>query len=285
MRLGSYEVLQAIGAGGMGEVYRARDCRLNRNVALKLLPGRASDYADQVAVSRARGARSPALDHPNIAAVHALEESGGLHYLVLELVPGESLAERLRRGPLRIEEVLTLAVQIASALEAALEKGIVHRDLKPANVMVTPDHRIKVLDFGLAKLMRAGGDASRAGAPTMTATTAAGGVIAGTPACMSPEQIRGEPADARSDIWAFGCVLYELLSGTPVFLRSSVAETIAAVLDAPPDWSKLPRPTLPAVRRVLRRSMEKNLADDCDISPTHESNWRMRFEAQRTNSR
>src|SRR5713101_6515453 len=208
-RLGSYEVVAQIGAGGMGEVYRARDTKLGRDVAIKVLPANFVNDPERLSRFQREARMLAALNHPNIATIHGLEESDGLHYLVMELVLGCTLAERVKAGPLGIEEALKIAVQIAEALEAAHEKGIIHRDLKPANVKVTPEGKVKVLDFGLAKAFadeELGSDPSNS--PTVSTTPTMPGVILGTAAYMSPEQARGKAVDKRTDIWAFGCVLY-----------------------------------------------------------------------------
>jgi Tol biopolymer transport system component len=258
-RLGPYEILSPLGAGGMGEVYRARDGRLNREVAIKVLP--AAFAADSGFLARfQREAQSlAALNHPNVAHIFGLEKSEGIDALVLELVEGETLAERIARGPVPLPEALEIARQIADGVEAAHEKGIVHRDLKPANVKLTPDGRIKVLDFGLAKAVA--GDSSSSDAtqsPTLTAAATKAGVVIGTAAYMSPEQARGQAVDKRADIWAFGAVLYEMLTGKRAFGGETVSDTLASVLVRDPDWSALPASTTSAVRRVLKRCLERN---------------------------
>src|SRR5580700_7373411 len=211
-RLGSYEVAAQIGAGGMGEVYQAHDTKLGRDVAIKVLPEAFAHDADRLSRFQREAKMLAALNHPNIATIHGLEHSDGVQYLVMELVSGETLAERVKAGPLGIDEALKIAVQIAEALEAAHEKGIIHRDLKPANVKLTPEGKVKVLDFGLAKAFA--GDATNediSNSPTLSMAATRQGVILGTAAYMSPEQARGKAVDKRTDIWAFGCVLYELL--------------------------------------------------------------------------
>ena len=257
-RIGSYQVDTRIGAGAMGEVYRARDTRLGRDVALKVLPDAVA--ADPIRLARfEREARlMAALNHPRIATIHGFEEVDGIRALVLELVEGPTLAERIGRGPVPIGEAVALGLQIGEALEAAHAKGIVHRDLKPANIKVLPGAAVKVLDFGIAKALvgdETGPDISRL--PTVTATHATG-LIIGTPAYMSPEQARGEPVDRQTDIWAFGCVLYEMLVGRMVFAGKTVSDTLAAVLEHEPDWRALP-PTTPAkLRDLLRRCLQKD---------------------------
>jgi serine/threonine-protein kinase len=238
----------------MGEVYRARDTRLNRGVALKVLPALLAHDPDRLARFKREAQLLAALSHPGIASIHGVEEADGVHALVLELVEGPTLAERIDQGPIPIEEALPIALQIAEALEAAHEIGIIHRDLKPANIKVTRDGVVKVLDFGLAKELD--GDATRSAvdvtqSPTLTAATGLG-VILGTAAYMAPEQARGKTADRRADIWAFGCVLYEMLTGRRAFEGESVTDTMAAILRGEPDWAALP-PSTPRVIRPLPR--------------------------------
>jgi len=221
-KLGPYEIVSPLGAGGMGEVYRAHDSLLGRDVAIKVLPREFVVDPDRLARFRREARLLASLNHPNIATIHGLEDSGGSYRLVMELVPGQTLGERLATGALPVEEVLRICGQIAEALGAAHQRGITHRDIKPANIKVTPEGRVKVLDFGLAKAGPESQAEVRAGAPTLTAMTQAG-VILGTPAYMSPEQVRGELVDQRADIWAFGCVLYELLVGQQPFRGGSFA--------------------------------------------------------------
>jgi serine/threonine-protein kinase len=259
-RLGPYEILSAIGAGGMGEVYRAHDTKLARDVAIKVLPANFVNDPERLSRFQREARMLAALNHPNIATIYGLEQSGGVTCLVMELVPGETLSDRLKRGPLGIEEALKIAVQIAEALEAAHEKQIIHRDLKPANVKVTPEGKVKVLDFGLAKAYA--GDATTediGNSPTMSAAATMQGVILGTAAYMSPEQARGKVCDKRTDIWAFGCVLYELLTAKQAFHGESTPEILAAVLKEDPDWQALPEPTPPAVLALLRRCLQKDV--------------------------
>jgi len=264
-RLGSYEILAQLGAGGMGEVYRARDTRLGREVAIKVLPEAFARDPDRLARFQREAQLLAALNHPNIAAIHGLEEQDGLRYLVLEYVPGETLAERVGAGlkpapsPLPMEEALEISKQIAEALEAAHEKGIMHRDLKPANIKVTPEGQVKVLDFGLAKAFESeasAADLSRSPTLSMAATRA--GVILGTAAYMSPEQAKGRPLDERADIWAFGCVLWEMLVGRQLFSGETVTDMLAAVIRAEPDWNALPPETPPAIRQLLSRCLQKD---------------------------
>ena len=258
-RLGPYEVLSPLGAGGMGEVYRARDPKLNRDVAIKVLPAAFAADAERLARFQREAQVLASLNHPHIGAIYGLERAGDVEALVLELVEGETLAERIARGPLPVDEALEIARQIADALEAAHEKGIVHRDLKPANVKITPQGRVKVLDFGLAKA--ASGDSSSPDAshsPTLTAAATQAGVVIGTAAYMSPEQARGRAVDKRGDIWAFGAVLFEMLTGRKAFEGETVSDTLAAILMRDPDWSSLPEGTPASVRRVLRRCLDRN---------------------------
>src|ERR1700684_555942 len=241
-RLGPYEILSAIGAGGMGEVYQAHDTNLERDVAIKVLPEAFAHDPERLSRFQREAKMLAALNHPNIATIYGLEQSNGASYLVMELVSGETLAERVKRdGAVPIEEALGIAKQIAEALEAAHEKGIIHRDLKPANVKVTPEGKVKVLDFGLAKAFagaESGSDPSNS--PTLSAAGTMQGVILGTAAYMSPEQARGKTVDKRTDIWAFGCVLFELLTGQQAFQGDTVTEILAAVLRGEPEWAALP---------------------------------------------
>ena len=258
-RLGSYEILSALAAGGMGEVYRARDTRLDRNVAIKILPQAFVADAERVARFRREAKILASLNHPHIAAIYGLEEAEHVTALVMELVEGEDLAQRLTRGPIPLDEALPIANQIAEALEAAHERGIIHRDLKPANIKLRPDGTVKVLDFGLAKAVV--GDAKMPDlldSPTVTAVATRAGTILGTAPYMSPEQAKGRPVDRRTDLWAFGVVLYELLTGRRAFQGESVAETLAHVLQQAPNWALLPADTPAAIRTLLRRCLEKN---------------------------
>ena len=265
MRLGAYEVHAPIGAGGMGEVYRALDTKLGREVALKVLPPLFAGDPDR----RARFAREAhvlaSLNHPNIAAIHGIEEAEDITALVLELVEGPTLADRIAHGPLPIDETLKIARQIADALDAAHERGIVHRDLKPANIKVTDEGRVKVLDFGLAKALTGDTSPDASLSPTMTAMASRLGVIVGTAAYMSPEQAKGKAVDKRTDIWAFGCVLFEMLTGQRAFPGEDAADFIAAVLTKEPDWSRLPaitpRRVVQLVQRCLRKDRRERLRD------------------------
>ena len=258
-RIGPYEITAQIGAGGMGEVYRARDTKLKRQVAIKILPASLAPDADRLARFQREAEVLASLNHPNIAAVYGLEESDGLKALVMELVEGATLAERITRAAVPAAEAIGIARQIADALEAAHEKGIVHRDLKPANIQIRPDSTVKVLDFGLAKAMS--GDAEGVDLtqlPTMKVDHTREGLIVGTPAYMSPEQARGLAVDKRTDIWAFGCVLYEMLTRRAAFQRDTVTDTLAAVVQSEADWSRLPANIPTGVRRLLGRCLEKD---------------------------
>jgi serine/threonine-protein kinase len=253
-----YRVTAKIGAGGMGEVYRATDSKLGRDVALKVLPPAFAQDAQRMARFQREAQVLASLNHPNIATIHGLEEGAGIRALVMELVDGPTLAERIALGPVPVEEALPLAKQIAEALEYAHERGIIHRDLKPANVKITADGKAKVLDFGLAKALSddaSGQDASHSPTLSMAATKA--GIILGTAAYMSPEQARGKPADRRADIWSFGVVLYEMLAGMQAFSGDSVSDTLASVLRGEPDWNALPAETAPKLQSVLRRCLQK----------------------------
>jgi serine/threonine protein kinase len=255
-RLGTYEIVAPVGAGGMGEVYRAHDTKLGRDVAIKILPEAFARDAARLSRFQREAKMLASLNHPNIATIYGLEDSNGVHYLVMELVPGETLADRIRRdGAVPIVETLNIANQIAEALEAAHEKGIIHRDLKPANVKVTPDGKVKVLDFGLAKAYAEDtGSHDPSSSPTLTAAATMQGTIMGTAAYMSPEQARGKAVDRRTDIWAFGCVLYELASGDQLFGGESVTDTLAQVITKEPDYNRVPS----RVRSLLRWCLERD---------------------------
>jgi eukaryotic-like serine/threonine-protein kinase len=258
-RVGPYEILAAIGAGGMGEVYRARDSKLGRDVALKVLPQTFARDADRMGRFQREAKLLAALNHPNIASIYGLEDSGDTRALVMELAEGPTLADRIRQGPIPIDEALPIAKQICDALEYAHEKGIIHRDLKPANIKVAGDNTVKVLDFGLAKALEedaASLDISTS--PTLSRLATMQGVLLGTAAYMSPEQAKGKSVDRRADIWAFGCVLYEMLTGRMAFGGETVTDTLAAVIRAEPDWSLLPSATPQHVRVLLRRCLQKD---------------------------
>src|SRR5689334_16920829 len=257
-KLGPYEIQSPLGAGGMGEVYRARDTRLGRDVALKILPESFAREADRLHRFEQEARAVAALNHPNILAVFDIGESNGSPYLVSELLDGETLRVVLDRGAIPPRRAIDYAVQIAQGLAAAHEKGIVHRDLKPENVFVTKDARIKILDFGLAKVAQKASAATSDGA-TMTSSHTAMGVVMGTASYMAPEQVRGEQVDARTDIFAFGAVLYEMVSGKRAFRRDTAAETMTAVLkEDPPELTDTGHPVPPSLDRIVRRCLEKN---------------------------
>jgi len=264
-RLGVYEVGTAIGAGGMGEVYRARDTRLGRDVAIKILPDAFAHDPERLDRFEREARTLASLNHPNIAAIHGFEEGGGQRALVMELVDGEDLSSRIARGAIPLDEAVPIARQVADALEAAHEAGITHRDLKPANVKVRQDGTVKLLDFGLAKAMtQVQGDGSRSGdpspsnSPTLTARATQLGMIIGTAAYMAPEQARGKAVDRRADIWAFGCVLFEMLAGRRPFAGEEISDVLASVIKDEPAWDALPADLPPPVRRLLRRCLEKD---------------------------
>src|SRR6185295_12273874 len=243
----------------MGLVYRARDTKLNRDVALKVLPDSFASDPDRLARFTREAQTLASLNHPNIAHIHGFEESNGVRALVMELVEGDDLSQRIARGPIPIDEALPIAKQIAEALEAAHEKGIIHRDLKPANIKITPQGQVKVLDFGLAKAFA--GEAAAANlsnSPTLSMAATNAGVILGTAAYMSPEQAKGKETDRTTDIWAFGCVLYEMLTGRSVFEGETLGEILGSVFKAEPDWNRLPVETPTAIRRLLGRCLQKD---------------------------
>ncbi|MBI3049455.1 MAG: serine/threonine-protein kinase [Acidobacteria bacterium] len=262
-RIGGYQVQALLGRGGMGEVYRAHDTKLERDVAIKVLPPMFTTDPERLARFNGEARALAALNHPHIGAIYGLEDVDRVPALVLELVEGETLADRLRRGPLPLRDALAIARQIADALEAAHQKGIIHRDLKPANIKVTPAGVVKVLDFGLAKAVSPEPALAqdRSQSPTTATGTTRAGVLLGTAAYMSPEQARGLPVDNRADIWAFGCVLYEMLTGRPPFVAPTVAETFAAILEREPDWKALPAAVPQGVRELLRGCLQKNITE------------------------
>jgi serine/threonine protein kinase len=258
-RFGSYQVTGLLGAGGMGEVFHARDTKLGRDVAIKMLPRGLSNDPERIARFEREARLLASLNHPNIGAIYGLEEAEGVRGLVLELIEGDTLGVRIQRGPVPAKEALAIARQIADALDAAHERGIVHRDLKPANIKITPVGVVKVLDFGLAKAVR--GEVATpdlAESPTMAAHRTRDGVILGTAAYMSPEQARGVRVDKRTDIWAFGCVLYEMLSGRMAFGRGTISDTIVAILEGEPDWDEL-RSTPPHLSELIRHCLQKDV--------------------------
>src|SRR5215203_2244497 len=255
-RIGAYEIVAALGAGGMGEVYRARDSKLKRDVAIKVLPADVAADRERLARFQREAEVLASLNHPHIAHVYGIEENA----LVMELVEGEDLCQRIARGAIPIDEALLLAKQIAEALEAAHDAGIVHRDLKPANIKVKEDGTVKVLDFGLAKAVSPLDSMSAiAGSPTITSPVSTRvGVVLGTPAYMSPEQARGKAIDKRADVWAFGSVLFEMLAGRPPFDGDSVTDVLAGIVQGEPAWPALPPAVPPHVVRLLRRCLEKD---------------------------
>ena len=258
-RLGVYEIVAQIGEGGMGQVFHARDTKLDRDVAIKILPEAFAHDADRLARFTREAKTLASLNHPNIAGIYGLEENGGVSALVMELVRGDDLSQRIARGAIPLDEALPIAKQIAGALEAAHEQGIIHRDLKPANVMVRPDGTVKVLDFGLAKAFESGGTSAQATvSPTLSIHATQAGVILGTAAYMSPEQAAGKPLDKRSDLWAFGVVLTEMLTGRRVFAGETASHVLASVLKDEPDWTTLPPNTPAPIRRLLRRCLVKD---------------------------
>ncbi len=260
-QLDRFEILELLGAGGMGEVYRARDSRLNRDVALKLLPENVLRDPERRARFEREAQVLASLNHPNIAALHEIVAMPDGQFLVMELVEGETLRDRIDRGALPVPEALGIAAQVATALEAAHEQGVVHRDLKPGNVKLRPDGTVKLLDFGLAKVFDPSLRASGSAEVTLTVVGQAdadAGRILGSPSCMSPEQARGLPVDKRTDVWAFGCLLYEMLCGTRAFAGDSTSDVIARILEREPDFTALPPDLPPAIPRLLRRCLEKD---------------------------
>ena len=258
-RLGHYDVGSLIGEGGMGQVWEATDTQLHRQVALKILPDAFVDDPDRLARFQREAQVLASLNHPNIGSIYGLEEAEGVRALVLELIEGPTLADRIKQGPIPVDEALPIAKQIAEALEAAHEQGVIHRDLKPANIKVRDDGTVKVLDFGLAKALDPTPEGDPSQSPTMTATMGGTreGVVLGTAAYMSPEQARGKPLDKRTDIWSFGCVLFEMLSGRGAFGAETLSDTIAGVIEREPDWQVLPTDTPPSLHALLRRCLAK----------------------------
>src|ERR1035438_1435149 len=258
IKLGPYEIRSLLGTGGMGEVYRASDSKLGRDVALKVILQEFSQDAQLMARFQREAQVLASLNHTNIASIYGLEDSGGMRALVMELVEGPTLDERIQQGAIPIEEALPIARQIAGALEYAHERGIIHRDLKPANIKVTHDGKVKVLDFGLAKALQgdtAPGNISNS--PTMTLEATKAGIILGTAAYMSPEQAKGKVVDRRADIWSFGVVLFEMLAGRQMYVGETATDIMAAVVRAEPDWSLLPKNVPPRVRELLQRCLVK----------------------------
>ena len=262
VRLDTFEILGPLGSGGMGEVYRARDLRLGREVALKVLPEAFAKDPARAARFQREARLLAAINHPGIAAIYGAEKSGAVEYIVMELVPGETLGERMATGALPLSEALRLGLQTAEALEAAHERGVIHRDLKPSNIKVTPEGKVKVLDLGLAKAMEPSSpDENLSNSPTLVADQTRPGVILGTVEFMSPEQARGKEVDRRSDIWAFGCILFEMLSGKRAFTGESPSDVLVSILSSEPDWNVLPPVTPPRIRELLGRCLEKDSAN------------------------
>ncbi|NQV35716.1 MAG: serine/threonine protein kinase, partial [Phycisphaeraceae bacterium] len=254
-----YKITSKLGQGGMGEVYRATDTQLDRDVAIKILPESFAEDDNRVARFDREAKVLAALNHPNIAAIYGIEQTGDIHALIVELVEGETLGERLKREPMTVTEALECCKQIAEGLEAAHEKGIVHRDLKPENVKIDSDGRVKVLDFGLAKEVAVPGSAiNQADSPTLTNLGTLPGQLLGTAPYMSPEQARAKPVDKRSDIWSFGCVLFECLTGKPLFQGEDVTETLATIIKGEPEWTALPADTPPTIELLLRKCLAKD---------------------------
>ena len=266
-KLGPYEILAPLGSGGMGEVYRARDSKLNRDVALKILPAMFTDDVERMARFRREAQVLASLNHSHIGSIYGLEESNSLRVLVLELVEGPTLADRITGGAVPLEEVLAIARQIADAVAYAHEKGVTHRDLKPANIKITPEGNVKVLDFGLAKVLEGPKDlnSNRSDSPTRNDPTTLEGMILGTAAYMSPEQAKGKPVDKRADIWAFGVVVYELLTGEHLFHRETMSDTLAAVLKEEPDWNQIPITVRPLLQHCLEKDPNRRLRDLGDM--------------------
>jgi serine/threonine protein kinase len=260
-RIGPYEVTSQLGDGGMGVVFRARDTRLLRDVALKLLPDDFADDADRLSRLQREAQILASLNHPNIAQIYGLEQTGGAGCIVMELVEGETLDEKLKRGPLPLADAIEIAKQIADALAAAHDRGMVHRDLKPANIKLTPSGKVKVLDFGLAKALEGRtSETELSNLPTKVSGSMAGAVV-GTPGYMSPEQARGREVDSRTDIWAFGCLLYEMLTGRQAFEGETTTDMIARIVTGQPDLSLLP-PDVPAsFRLLLEATLNKNVQE------------------------
>jgi serine/threonine protein kinase/Tol biopolymer transport system component len=261
-RLGAYEILTLIGTGGMGEVYRATDTKLHRDIAIKVLPSEVAADPDRLARFDREAQVLASLNHPNIAHIHGVDESAGVPALIMELVEGPTLADRIAKGPIPLDDALPIAKQIAEALEAAHEQGIIHRDLKPTNIKVRPDGTVKVLDFGLAKAFdpTTSAGVNAAMSPTLSIHATQAGIILGTAAYMAPEQARGKPVDRRVDIWAFGCTVFEMLAGKPAFAGETLTDIVAAVVNTEPAWRALPTETPEAVRSVLRRCLQKDPA-------------------------
>ena len=257
-KVGNYLIDSRIGAGGMGEVYKARDTRLGRSVAVKVLPDGLARDLDRIARFEREAQVLASLNHANVAALYGIEEHDSQHFLIMELVDGETLAERIARGRLAVAEALEIARQILEGLEAAHEKGIIHRDLKPANIKITSEGKVKILDFGLAKAMESTvPNPQLSNSPTLSMAASSAGVILGTAGYMSPEQAKGAATDGRSDIFSFGCILYEMLAGQQAFDGDTIAEILAGILAREPDWTALPVNLNPRIVEVLRRCLKK----------------------------
>jgi eukaryotic-like serine/threonine-protein kinase len=260
-RLGAFEILTLIGSGGMGEVYRARDTKLNRDVAIKTLPAGVATDPERLARFQLEAQVLASLNHPNIAHIYGVEDSRDVHALVMELVDGPTLAERIAQGPIPLDDTLAMVAQIAHAIEAAHAQDVIHRDLKPANIKVRSDGTVKVLDFGLAKALAPGPPTASSGLSQLPTIASPGvtqvGMVLGTAAYMSPEQARGRAAGKPADVWAFGCVLFEMLTGVSAFAGETMSDTIAKTLGQEPDWKALPGSTPGKVRDVLRRCLRK----------------------------
>jgi serine/threonine protein kinase len=254
-QLASYQTLALVGAGGMGEVYHARDLKLGRDVAIKILRGELAQNAERLSRFEREARLLASLNHPHIATLYGMDEVDGVRFLVMEFVSGPTVADRLTGGPLPIDECLSLGQQIAEALEAAHEKGVIHRDLKPGNIKITPEGKVKLLDFGLGKVIATGNTPN---AETMSAEVTREGIVLGTPYYMSPEQVRGQALDRRTDIWSFGCVVFEVLSGQRPFPGESGPEIFAAILAREPDWALLPPSVPPSILSLLQRCFRKD---------------------------
>ena len=262
-RLGQFEIAELVGVGGVGEVYRATDTKLGRDVAIKVLSGTFALDGKRLARFNREARLLASLDHPNICAVHDLQESDGIHFMVMPLIEGDTLADRIARGAIPVEEALPIFAQIAEALEAAHEQGIIHRDLKPGNIKVSEDGKARVLDFGLGKAIEYETNAPSSEVPTRamkpeTTKMSREGIVLGTPVYMSPEQARGKPVDKRTDIWAFGCCLYEALTGDLPFQGETISDTLAKVLERNPDWKLLPTDTPWRIRDLMESCLEKD---------------------------
>ncbi len=257
-RLGAYEILAPIGAGGMGEVYKATDTALGRDVAIKVLPEAVAQDPERLGRFEREAKLLASVNHPNVATLYGFERDGDVRFLVMELVEGEDMATRLRRGPIPVGEAIGLFTQVADGLEAAHTKGIVHRDLKPANLKITDDGRVKILDFGLAKPMEPAPGADVSESPTMGVRGTSAGVILGTGPYMSPEQAMGKAIDKQTDVWAFGCCFYEALTGKRTFQGESIPEIIVNINKQEPDWGALPSGTPERARRILQRCLTKS---------------------------